>query len=99
MKVCKHQPHSIYQKIKSPKWSTNEFLISKEYVDKANDLIIFRFTDQTPKDKYGWLVVEKKVVRRHKIQENGRGLVYVVPLAKAEQFEEYKNCEHQASLF
>lgn len=100
MKLCKHDDYTTIDWIKSPKWSTNEILISKDKVDSAKPILIVQFTDESPKKKYGWFVLEKKIVQKCRVQQNGRGSVYVVSMNKRKAFEPQKFCNHlNAELF
>lgn len=94
MTLCQHDNYTKIDWIKAPKYSTNQILLNKERVDGANEHLIIRFTDESPKNKYGWFYMSKNMVRRHKTQPNGRGEVYVVDLDKREEFTPNKQCEH-----
>ena len=91
---CKHQRYKKIDWIKSPKWSTDEILINTEAVSPEIEHYLVQFTDESPKNKYGWFYMSGKVIRRHKTQPNGRGKVYVVPMSKREEFTPIKDCGH-----
>jgi hypothetical protein len=94
MKLCKHQQHRIIDWIKDPKWSTDEILISVDALPPNTNHLLIQFANPSPKKKYGWFYMDARMVRKHKQQKNGTGMVYVVPLAKREDFEPIKVCEH-----
>jgi hypothetical protein len=92
VRLCKHQPHKVINDIKSPKWSTDEVLIN---VDKVSDRIehyLLQFTDESPKNKYGWFYLAGKHIRGSKTQLNGRGTMYVVSMKKRQPFTPIKDC-------
>lgn len=91
MKLCKHQGHKTIDWIKAPKYSSKEILIDVRAVQGKEHLII-RFTDEWPKQEYGWFYMSGSMVRRHKKQMNGSVEVYVVPLSKREAFVPDNNC-------
>lgn len=92
MKLCKHQPHRVIDNIRAPRYHDNNILISTKVVIPNIEHYIIRFSDESPKDEYGWFYMSGKVIRRHKKQANGRGEVYVVPLTKREAFVPDKKC-------
>jgi len=92
LKLCKHQKHKVIDNIKSPKWSTDEILISVDRVPEDVEHYIIRFTDESPKKKYGWFYMSGKMIRRFHKQKNGRGEVYVVPMRRSEPFTPDKEC-------
>ena len=92
MTLCKHQPHTVIDWIKEPKYSTREILIDKEAVDAGQEHLLIRFTN-TP-SMPDWFYMSRKMVRRHHTQPNGNKTVYVVPLGKREEFIQLKPCEH-----
>ena len=92
MKLCKHSIHKVINDIKSPKWSTDEILISTDKVSDRIEHYIISFSDQNPRDKYGWFYLAGKDIRRAKTQPNGRGQVYVVSMKKRQPFTADKNC-------
>lgn len=99
MTLCEHDPYTKVTKVKEPRYHDKSILISQETVDNAQDYLLVRFANQKPFEEYGWFVIEKKVAQRQKLQQNGRILVYAIPLSKREEFIGVKNCKHlQASL-
>lgn len=98
-KLCEHDPYTTITKVLEPKWSTKEILLSKDTVDRANDILLIRFAKESAFKEFGWFCLEKKYVQRCKLQPNGRGMVYCAKLDKREEFIGIKNCKHlQASL-
>ena len=97
MKICEHDSYTTIDWVKQPRYHDDCILISQEKVDRANDLLVIKFTECK---KYpDWFVIEKRVAQRQKLQQNGRILVYAIPLSKREEFIGIKNCKHlQASL-
>ena len=92
---CKHRPHRVIDDIRSPKWSTNQVLISVDKIsDHINDYLI-RFSEESPKSKYGWFWLDGKVIRKSPTQPNGRGRVYVVDMDKREDFQPINKCQHE----
>ena len=99
MRLCEHDPYTAITKVLEPKWSTKEILLSKETVDRANEILVIRFAKDSAFKQYGWFVMSKKMVQRQRTQPNGRGEVYCVPLSKREEFVGIKDCKHnQAAL-
>lgn len=94
MKLCKHEPHRTITHILSPKWSTNEVLISTDAVRPGIDHYLVQFKDESPKNKYGWFYLDRKTIEKSKTQPNGRGVVYCVSLDKRQEFEPITKCEH-----
>ena len=95
MQLCKHQVYKVIDWIKSPKWSTDEILISVDALPTNTNHLLIRFADESPRKKYGWMYFDARVVRRYHKQKNGSGMVYVVPMSKREDFEPLKNCHHE----
>lgn len=91
---CKHTSYKAITHIKSPKWSTQEILISTDAITPDIEHYVFQFSDESPRKKYGWFYLSGKSIRRHHTQKNGSGLVYVVPLSKREDFIPQTKCEH-----
>jgi hypothetical protein len=92
MRLCKHQPHTVIDWIKEPRYHDDHVLIRKESVDGGNEHLLIKFTACS---KYpDWFYMSRAVVRRHKTQGNGSGTVYVVPMGKRESLEIIKPCEH-----
>lgn len=92
---CKHHHYKLLTHIRSPKWSTDEILINVTALpENTNDLVI-QFSDESPKEKYGWFYMDANTVRKHPTQRNGNGMVYVVPMSKREDFVPLKKCEHE----
>ncbi len=89
---CRHIPHNEIMHIKAPRWSTDDVLIDTSLV--TSDNLILRFTDESPKNKYGlfWLPGDK--VKKCKTQTNGRIQIYVVPLKWRDEFVPKIKCEH-----
>ena len=83
---CKHHPHRVIDDIRSPKWSTNQVLISVDKVKEGIDDYLIIFSDESPKNKYGWFWLSGKDIRKSSTQPNGRGRVYAVDLNKREEF-------------
>jgi len=99
MRLCEHDSYTSITKVLEPKYSTKEILLSKETVDGSNEHLVIRFAKESAFKEYGWCYMPKKMVQRQRVQPNGRGYVYVVPLSKREEFIGIKNCKHlQASL-
>lgn len=92
---CKHQVYTKIDNIQSPKWSTDEVLISTARITDNTQHVLLQFTDESPKNKYGWFYLSGKVIRASKKQPNGRGEVYVVPMSKREEFEAITKCNHE----
>ena len=95
MQLCKHERHIVIDDIWEPKWSTKEILINVNKVLPDVEHYIIQFKNDSPKKVYGWFYLSGKVIRRHKKQRNGSGLVYVVPLSKREEFTPLQDCEHE----
>lgn len=93
MTFCKHTPHTVINWIKAPKYSTNEVLIDKNTVDNAEENILLSFTDEIPRNKYGWLHFNRDDIRRYTTQKNGRIIVYMVPLTRGKPFKPLKECD------
>lgn len=91
MKLCRHQGHKTIDWIKAPRYHDNKILIDTKAVGDKEHLII-RFSDAGPKEKYGWFYMSGSMVRRHKKQQNGAIMCYVVPLSKREPFVPVNNC-------
>lgn len=97
LNLCKHAKYIKIDNIKSPKWSTDEILINVDRVHEDVEHYIIQFTDESPKNKYGWFYMSGKMIRRFRTQPNGRGNVYVVPMSRREEFIPIKeNCGHDA---
>lgn len=94
MRLCKHDSYKIVDWIKSPKWSSNEVLISTAAIHDDTENCLVRFTDPSPQKKYGWFYLSGKDVRSSPVRANGRGFVYAVPLDFREEFEPVLECEH-----
>ena len=92
MKLCRHQPHKVIDDIQSPKWSTNEILISTHKVTDRIEHYIIRFTDKSPQEKFGWFYMAGKDIRKSNTQPNGKGVCYVVSMGKRQPFVADKNC-------
>ena len=93
--LCKHDTYRTIDWIKSPKWSTNEILISKDKVSPAIDHYLVQFTDESPKKKYGWFYLDRETITNSPTQPNGRGQVYCVSLDKRQDFIPLKQCIHE----
>ena len=94
MELCKHARYKVIDWIKDPKWSTDEILINTDAIDQNVEHYIIQFSNESPKNKYGWFYMSGKVIRRFHKQKNGHGWVYVVPMSKREEFTPIKKCEH-----
>lgn len=95
MKLCKHQKHKVIDNIKGPKWSTDEILINVASVPEDVEHYIIQFSDESPRKKYGFFYMSGKMIRRFKQVPNGRGMMYVVPMGRREEFEPIKErCGH-----
>jgi hypothetical protein len=92
MLLCKHQPYTVVDWVREPKYSTNEILLSKPRIDAAQEHLIVKFS--ACPSRPDWFYLSRKVVRRHKTQKNGAGEVYVVSLDKSEPFNKQDKCEH-----
>ena len=93
MRFCKHQHYIVVDDIKSPKWSTDEILISRRKVLPQIEHYLIRFTDSSPKEKYGWFYMSGKDIRKSKTQPNGAGEVYVVSMKKRQPWQPIKDCD------
>jgi hypothetical protein len=93
MKLCKHEPHTVINWIKDPKWSTSEVLIDKQTIDEGEEHILLAFSNPSPHKKYGWMYFNKEEVQRCKTQPNGRITVYVVSLNKRKPFTPINDCD------
>lgn len=98
MRLCKHDKHRVIDNIRSPKWSTDEILINVDRIHEDVEHYIIRFTDESPKNKYGWFYMSGKVIRRFHKQKNGAGMMYVVPMSRREEFEPLKECNHERGI-
>lgn len=94
MRLCKHQTHQVIDHIKAPKYSTNEILIGASHVMDSIEHYIIRFTDEGPREQYGWFYLNRKDIENCKKQPNGRGTVYCVPLDRRQKFEPIAQCIH-----
>lgn len=92
MRFCKHQHYIVISDIKSPKWSTDEVLISKRKVTDKVEHYLLRFSDKSPKEKFGWFYLAGKDIRKCKTQINGAGEVYVVPMRRRQTWQPIKDC-------
>lgn len=93
MKLCKHQPHTVINWIKAPRYHDDMVLLKKEAIDDGQEHLLVKFTED---NKYpDWFYMSGKMVRRHKTQPNGSGTVYCVPMSKRESFEINDKCEHE----
>lgn len=92
MKFCKHQHYIVIDNIKSPKWSTDEVLINTKKVHDKVEHYLIRFTDKSPREKYGWMYFAGKDIRNAKTQINGNGLMYVVSMKKRQPWQPIKDC-------
>lgn len=95
MRLCKHSRHKVIDWIIDPKWSTGEILISVDAIDPNTEHYIIKFKSASAEKRYGWFYMSGKMIRRHKTQKNGSGSVYVVPLAKREEFTPVTDCSHE----
>ena len=94
MKLCKHEPHKIIDWIKQPKWSTDSILINTRAITPDTEHYLIRFSDPTPWERYGWFYMSGDMIRKQHKKPNGRGEVYIVPLANREEFQPIKQCDH-----
>ena len=92
MKFCKHQHYIVIDDIKSPKWSTDEILISTKKVTDRVEHYLIRFTDKSPREKFGWFYMAGKDIRKCKTQINGRGVCYAVPMKRRQSWQPIKDC-------
>lgn len=93
MKLCKHEKHIKVIDIWAPKYSTDEVLISTSKVSPDVEYYLIKFKDC---NKYpDWFYMSGKMIRRYHTQQNGNGIMYVVPMSKREEFEPTINCEHE----
>lgn len=92
MRFCKHQHYVVIDDIMSPKWSTDEVLINRDKINPRVEHYLIRFTDDSPRKKYGWFYMAGKDIRNSKTQPNGRGVMYVVPMKKRQTWNPIKNC-------
>lgn len=95
MTFCKHQPHKVLDHILEPKWSTREILINRDRILPNIEHYVIRFKKESAHREFGWFYMSGKMIKKHKLQANGNGYVYVVPLAKREEFVPVNNCEHK----
>lgn len=92
MRFCRHQHYIVIDDIQSPKWSTDEILINKRKISNKVEHYLIRFSDKSPKDKYGWFYLAGKDIRKCKTQPNGKGEVYVVPMKRRQPWNPIKDC-------
>jgi len=92
---CKHQPHRIVDWVKSPKYSTDQILINVDALRGDIDHYLFQFSDEGPREQFGWFHLNKATIVKSKIQPNGRGKVYAVDLDLREDFIPLLNCNHE----
>ena len=92
MTFCKHQRHKVIDWIKEPRYHDDMVLINVSAIvpDTEHYLIKFVKCNKYP----DWFYMSGKDIRRQKIQANGRGEVYVVPMSKREDFAPIKRCQH-----
>lgn len=89
---CKHEPHKVIDDIWEPRYSTDSVLIAVHKVPEHIEHVILKFKKCA---KYpDWFYMSAKMIRKHPVQANGRGKVYVVPMSSREDFEPLKKCGH-----
>ena len=102
VEFCRHQKYKAITHILDPKWSSLDILIDPYALDDNIEHYVIQFKNEEPteyseisaKEKFGWFYMSGKTIRSHKIQPNGRGKAYVVPLSKRKEFKPIKVCEH-----
>lgn len=93
MELCKHQLHKVIDDIWEPKYSTGEVLIHVRKVPDKIEHFLVKFTRAPAYPS--WLYFSGKDIRKSRRQKNGNGEVYVVSMAKAQDFKPKEHCEHE----
>lgn len=89
---CRHEPHVKIDSIWEPKYSTDEILIATQKIPEHIEHILIKFRSCT---KYpDWFYMSAKMVREYPVQANGRGQVFVVPMATRQDFKPVVKCNH-----